>query len=159
MAFRTYTVAIKVRMSTQRQMQRQSVCHLNIRKSEYPERLAGRKFAGGIGASCHDPAETCTYTFRRKLFLPCSCSTSFVLSCSFLFSPSSTTMASTAFRVRTLARVAGPLRRGFATSLARGKNTQGLKKLYDSADEAVSDIPSGSTILSGGASSILLRTG
>lgn len=59
-------------------------------------------------------------------------------------------MAATSFRIRTLARVAGPLRRGFATSLARGKDTRGLKKLYDSADEAVADIPSGSTILSGG---------
>lgn len=59
-------------------------------------------------------------------------------------------MASTAFRIRTLARVAGPLRRGFATSLAARKDTQGLKKLYNSADEAVADIPSGSTILSGG---------
>lgn len=65
---------------------------------------------------------------------------------------------SSAFRVRTLARVAGPLRRGFATSLARGKDTQGLKKLYNSADEAVADIPSGSTILSGGGVfSIFLR--
>lgn len=60
-------------------------------------------------------------------------------------------MASTAFRVRTLARVAGPLRRGFATSLARGKASPSSKKLYSSADEAVADIPSGSTILSGGA--------
>lgn len=60
-------------------------------------------------------------------------------------------MSSTSFRIRTLARVAGPLqRRGFATSFARYKDTKSLRKLYDSADEAVADIPSGSTILSGG---------
>jgi hypothetical protein len=70
----------------------------------------------------------------------------------------SSIMSSAAFRIRTLARVAGPLRRGFATSLARGKDTKSLKKLYSSADEAVADIPSGSTILSGGASKSMLSS-
>lgn len=63
-------------------------------------------------------------------------------------------------RIRTLARLASPSMapllqqtqiRGFASSFARFKDTQGLKKLYDSASEAVADVPSGATILSGGA--------
>jgi hypothetical protein len=55
-------------------------------------------------------------------------------------------------RIRTLARLASPAsRREFATSFARFKDTQGLKKLYGSASEAVADVPEGAVILSGGA--------
>lgn len=58
-------------------------------------------------------------------------------------------------RIRTLARLAAAssspaARRGFASSFARFKDTQGLKKLYGSATEAVADVPEGAVILSGG---------
>lgn len=57
-------------------------------------------------------------------------------------------------RIRTLAltRVAAlsASKRGFSSSFTRYKDTQGLKKLFDSAEEAVADVPSGAVILSGG---------
>lgn len=56
-------------------------------------------------------------------------------------------------RNRALFRLAGisaQSARAFSTSFVSRKDTSGLKKLFDSAEQAVSDIPSGSTILSGG---------
>ena len=60
-------------------------------------------------------------------------------------------MVATRLQVRPFVRFVGPVvRRSFATSLGRFKDVQGLKKLYDSAEEAVADVQSRSVILSGG---------
>lgn len=61
---------------------------------------------------------------------------------------------------RHAARFAHPAARSirlFSSSAAVRADVSGMKKLYDSADEAVADVRSGSTVLSGGAQLLLLR--